>query len=162
MSDVQLTEKYFAEIAGWEAMNQARAYLSMGKVLSSNWTPPILKGVVQAGETSYRAGLVIKGGSDVDNMCSCRQAREWGTMCAHSIAVGLHYLQKTDPKVAANARTASATPATPVAPKKPTKQLKRSEHGTPVEIAVILPPTLAPALAKGKVMLVCGKANAHP
>ncbi|MDB6028497.1 MAG: hypothetical protein JWM68_4720 [Verrucomicrobiales bacterium] len=70
MSDIQLTEKFFAEIAGWEAMKQARAYITMGKVLSSNYTPPILKGVVQAGEISYRAGIVIKGQSVIDNICS--------------------------------------------------------------------------------------------
>ena len=49
MSDVQLTEKFFQDIAGWEAVKQARAYIAMGKVLSSNWSPPVLKGVVQAG-----------------------------------------------------------------------------------------------------------------
>jgi superfamily II DNA or RNA helicase len=149
MSDVQLTEKYFLEIAGWEAMKQGRAYLSAEKVLSSNWTPPILKGVVQAGEISFRSGLVIKG-DDVENMCTCRQSQDWGTICAHSIAVGLHYLQKTDPKLAP-APKAAASASPPV--KASTRKLQRAEHGVPVEIAVILPPNLGPALAKGKVML---------
>ncbi len=149
MSDVQLTEKYFSELAGWEAMKQARAYLSMGKVLSSNWTPPILKGVVQAGEISYRAGLFIKGGSDVDNMCSCRQSREWGTICAHSVAVGLHLLQKTAAAAAPVKPAISATPEK----KSSVRKLQRGSNGISTEVSVILPPNLGPALAKGKVML---------
>ena len=74
-------------------MKAARALLAQGKVLSSNFTPPILKGVVQEGTTSYRAGLVLKSGIDLENMCTCRASRDWGTMCSHSVAVGLHWLK---------------------------------------------------------------------
>ena len=95
MSGVTLSEKFLATIAGWEAMKQARAYLEMGRVLSSNWTAPILKGVVQDGSITYRAGLVIRSATDVENICTCRPAREWGTMCAHAVAVGLHHLRGT-------------------------------------------------------------------
>src|SRR5688572_2366825 len=100
MADVVLSDKFFQEIAGWEAVKQARAYIATGKVLSSNWTPPILKGVVQGGETSYRAGLVIKSASDIENMCSCRQSRESGQICAHSVGVGLHHLNRSVPETA--------------------------------------------------------------
>ena len=90
---VELNEPFFAKVAGWEAMKMARALLAMGKVLSSNYTPPILKGVVQEGTTSYRAGFVIKSDTDLENTCTCRASREWGTMCSHSVAVGLHWLK---------------------------------------------------------------------
>src|SRR5687768_2154596 len=88
-----LSESFFAKIAGWEAMKQARALLAGDKVLSANWSPPVLKGVVQEGTTSYRAGLVIKDEVNIDNLCTCRASREWGTICAHSVAVGLHHLR---------------------------------------------------------------------
>src|SRR6266851_6196221 len=94
MSAVELSDAFFADIAGWEAMKQARAILEMEKVLSSNWTPPMLKGVVQEGITSYRAGLVIKDKINIENICGCRSSREWGTICAHSVAVGLHHLRR--------------------------------------------------------------------
>jgi len=97
MSAVELTEAFLAKIAGWEAMKRARALLESGKVLSSNWTPPILRGVVQEGTISYRAGLVIKDSIDLENMCGCRESRQWGTICAHSVAVGLHHLHRNDP-----------------------------------------------------------------
>ncbi len=79
MADVLLTEKLFANMAGWEAMKRARTYLDGGQVLSSNWSPPVLKGVVNAGGTSYRSGLVIRGETDVENLCTCKDSREWGT-----------------------------------------------------------------------------------
>src|SRR3954471_18288529 len=111
MSEVVLTEKFFAEIAGWEAMKQARALLQLDKVLSSNWTPPILKGVVQEGAFSYRAGLVIKNTVDIENLCTCRPSREWGTICPHSVSVGLHYLISLQPGSATQGQ--SGKPAQP-------------------------------------------------
>ena len=95
MSFTELTEAFFMKSAGWEAVKNARALLAGGKVLSSNWTPPLLKGVVQEGTSSYRAGLVIKGPVDIDNLCPCRASREAGIICAHSVALGLHYLLST-------------------------------------------------------------------
>ncbi|HMJ65138.1 MAG TPA: hypothetical protein VK615_07285, partial [Candidatus Binatia bacterium] len=93
---LELSEQFFAKIAGWEAMKQARALLAGDRVLSSNWSPPVLKGVVQEGTTSYRAGLVIKDEVNIDNLCTCRASREWGTICGHSVAVGLHHLTARD------------------------------------------------------------------
>src|SRR5215211_2573330 len=95
--EIILSDQLFAKIAGWEAMKQARALLAGDKVLSSNWSAPLLKGVVQEGSTSYRAGLVIKSEVDVENVCTCRASREWGTICAHSVAVGLHHLRGEEP-----------------------------------------------------------------
>ena len=97
MSDLKLTEAFFAKAASWEVMKHARALLATGKVLSSNWTPPLLKGVVMSDATSLRAGLVIRHELDIENICSCRQSREWGTLCAHSVAVGLHHLKPATP-----------------------------------------------------------------
>ncbi|PYI81920.1 MAG: hypothetical protein DME26_18985 [Verrucomicrobia bacterium] len=142
---VELSDAFFAKAAGWEAMKRARAMVAAGHVLSSNWSPPVLKGVVQEGETSYRAGLVIKNTIDIDNLCTCRSSREWGTICAHSVAVGLHYL-----KPAAEVKSGGSTESRPT---KTVQGLKRSAEGEPVELLVIFPPNFAQAAARGKVML---------
>src|SRR5687768_17483204 len=92
-SNITLNEAFLVKIAGWDVIKQARGALAGGRVLSSNWTPPVLKGVVQEGTTSYRAGLVIKNAINIDNLCTCRTAKSWGAMCVHSIAVGLHHIQ---------------------------------------------------------------------
>ena len=91
---VELTEAMLSQAAGWDVMKKARAYLAQGQVLSSYWAPPLLRGVVQAGDMSFRASMVIKSGIDIENLCTCREAREWGKICAHGVGVGLHWLQQ--------------------------------------------------------------------
>lgn len=170
---VELTEAFLAKIAGWEAMKQARSLIERGQVLSSNWTPPILKGVVQEGATSYRAGLVIQDAIDLENICSCRASRQWGTICAHSVAVGLHALKKLipaeDSRPDLGLRVDAPDPGSPAlagipvgllkkAPAKPPsgKRLRRaddSEAGEPLELWIILPPNSAVSLSRGRGML---------
>src|SRR5580698_9966098 len=89
----ELTDKLLANAAGWDVMKRARFFLEQGQVLSSFWGPPLLRGVVQEGEGSFRASMVIKSEVDIENLCTCREAREWGKICAHGVAVGLHWLK---------------------------------------------------------------------
>ena len=49
---MELTENLLREAAGWDVMKRARFLLEQGRVLSSFWTPPLLRGVVQDGEIS--------------------------------------------------------------------------------------------------------------
>jgi superfamily II DNA or RNA helicase len=160
---VELTESLFSKAAGWEAMKRARAYLEQDQVLSSNWTEPILKGVLQAGEISFRAGLVIKGPIDIENTCSCRESREWGTICAHSVAIGLHWLKQraagVPPAESSNRRGANVSSrGNPNSADRMSVErssgLLRHTDGEPAEVFVILPPNFEQAIARGKVMLV--------
>ncbi|HTI71471.1 MAG TPA: SNF2-related protein [Candidatus Limnocylindria bacterium] len=163
MAAVELSEAFFQKIAGWEAVKHARALLATGKVLSSNWTPPILKGVVVADDSSYRAGLSIKDSIDIENMCTCRQSRQWGTICAHSVAVGLHYLKipasgddtpAAPTKLPGKPGTAIPAPTAKAIPTKDPLRIRRTETGESLEIHIILPPNLMEAAARGRVMVV--------
>lgn len=163
MSDPQLTEAFFAKAAGWEVMKHARALLASGKVLSSNWTPPLLKGVVVSDANSLRAGLVIRHELDIENLCPCRQSREWGTLCAHSVAVGLHHLKPATVVPAPGSAAPSprsATSSSPGGSPRPTAstrdpvRLRRSETGRPLEIHVVFPPNLADAMVRDRVMVM--------
>ena len=152
---IELTEALFSKAAGWEAMKRARAYLVQNQVLSSNWTEPVLKGVVQAGELSFRAGLVIKGPIDIENICSCRESREWGTICAHSVAVGLHWVQaQKGPSLSAPSRIRSVASVPPPPPSRKSSGLLRDATGEPAELFFILTPNFEQAAARGKVVLV--------
>jgi superfamily II DNA or RNA helicase len=151
---VEPTDALLSSAAGWEAMKRARAYLEQGEVLSSHWSPPLLRGVVQAGEVSFRASMVIKGEIDIENLCTCREAREWGKICAHGVAVGLHWLK-------AQRAAADPTPARPAAvgvpartPAKKSPALQRAAAGEPAELFIILPPNIDQAIARGRIMLV--------
>jgi superfamily II DNA or RNA helicase len=163
--EVELTEAFLAKIAGWEAVKAARHLLATGKVLSSNYTPPILKGVVQEGTTSYRAGLVLKSGIDLENLCSCRASRDWGTICAHSVAVGLHHLKPPQPVADVSGRVGEPVSGKPRPadslthlPTDQVTRLRRAAEGEasaePLELHIVLPPNFADAAARGKVMLV--------
>jgi len=131
----------------------ARAYLAQGQVLSSFWEPPLLRGVVQAGEMSFRASMVIKGPIDIENLCSCPDSRRWGKICAHSVAVGLHWLKAQQPDASPAAKRSIASVPAP-APAKKHSGLQRGPNGEAAELFLILPPNLEQAVARGRVMLV--------
>jgi len=148
---VELTESLLASAAGWDVMKRARAYLAQGQVVSSYWAPPLLRGVVQTDGMTFRGSLVIQNSIDIENLCNCREAREWGKICAHGVAVGLHWLNAQ--KTPAAPAPASARPA-PAAPVKKASSLLRTAAGEPAELCLILPPNLDQALGRGKLMLV--------
>ncbi len=151
---VELTEALLSKAAGWDVMKRARAYLEQGQVLSSFWGPPLLRGVVQGDGVSIRASMVIHNGIDIENLCTCRDARQWGKICAHGVAVGLHWLnaQKAEaPPTPAAIRSAPSN-ARPVVKNTPT--LLRADSGEPAELFIILPPNFEQAVARGRTMLV--------
>jgi superfamily II DNA or RNA helicase len=90
---IQITERFLIDTGGWQALKHAKALVQMGRVVSFNYSPPVLRGLVREGETEFRAGLKILSRSDVENLCSCRESREWGTICAHSLALGVALIQ---------------------------------------------------------------------
>src|ERR1043166_8269108 len=141
---VELTDEFFGKIAGWDVVKSARAAVTGDRVLSSDWSPPVLKGIVQEGPTSYRAGLVIKDAIDVENLCTCRASKAWGSICVHSVAVGLHYLRRTKGETfsiqkQSSPQVAQAPSAAPK-PSRAVKAIQRDAGGEKLEIHVILPP----------------------
>jgi superfamily II DNA or RNA helicase len=90
---LKITKELLLEIGGWRAMKEGRALWECGKVKNVAYEPPLLHGIVQTGTSTVNARLKLgRRLSDVENLCSCRQAREYGTVCAHVIALGLEYL----------------------------------------------------------------------
>ena len=143
----ELTESLLSSAAGWDVMKRARAYLAQSEVVSSYWAPPLLRGVVQTEGASVRASMVIHNGIDIENLCTCRDARQWGKICAHGVAVGLHWIEAQKKIVAPIA------PAVKAVAKK-TPSLLRASSGEPAELFLILPPNFEQAVARGKLMLV--------
>jgi superfamily II DNA or RNA helicase len=135
-------------------MKLARAYVLQGQVVSSHWAPPLLRGVVQVGEMSFRASLVINGPIDIENLCTCRDAREWGKICAHVVAVGLHWLKGKAPLSAPIAARQPSAKSAPSPPSRKASAIQRDATGEPAELFIILPPNLDQAIARGKIMLV--------
>lgn len=152
-----------AEISGWQVMKQAREMVAAGRVLDSEWKPPVLRGTVQMGNGAARTGLVLKSKVDIENICPCRDSRERGIICAHAVALGLHIIEKSSRPADFPARKIPAE-ATETAPRaggrrdgvRKSKALLRANAGVSgekLELRVILPPNLPEAITRGQVML---------
>ena len=107
---IELNERLLADAGGWQAMKEARALCDMDRVLDAAWDAPMLQGRVRSGETEYRAGLRVLSKSNIENLCSCRDSRQRGMICAHSLAVGLAVLK---PRPAAPAPAPATTTERP-------------------------------------------------
>ncbi len=148
---IALTEKLLSGAGGWQAMKAARELVKAGRVSGASYAPPLLVGTVREGMKNYRAGLRIHTATDVENICTCRESREWGKVCAHSLAVGLAYLTPAP----------AAELLSPLEKAVPTEArfVSLGETGTrPIALYFILPPNFSAAWRKGQIM-VCLEAE---
>ena len=130
-------------------MKPARELLKSGRVSEAKYEPPLLSGYVREGAKNYRSGLRIKSAIDVENLCSCWESRSAGKICAHSVAVGLGYLNPPAAVVAA-----PNEPTMPEAPAGPRFVAADSADAALTTLHVILPPNFTGAWQKGQVMIV--------
>jgi superfamily II DNA or RNA helicase len=130
-------------------MKPARELLKGGRVSEAKYEPPLLSGYVREGAKNYRSGLRIKSALDVENLCSCWESRSAGKICAHSVAVGLGYLNPPAAVVAA-----PVEPPIPEAPAGPRFVAIETANAAPTTLHVILPPNFTGAWQKGQIMIV--------
>ena len=131
-------------------MKAGRELFKAGRVVAANYEPPLLIGQVREGQKTYRAGLRVRTPTDVENICTCRESREWGKICAHSLAVGLAWLTP-DPAAA------------PVVSNEAGSRIARfvslgESAARTVRLHFILPTHLRGVWAKGQIM-VCVEAE---
>lgn len=130
-------------------MKPARELLKSGRVSEAKYEPPLLSGYVREGAKNYRSGLRIKSALDVENLCSCWASRSAGKICAHSVAVGLGYLNPP-----AAAAVGLVEPAIPEVPAGPRFVAVETAKAAPTTLHVILPPNFTGAWQRGQVMIV--------
>ncbi|MDX6765425.1 MAG: SNF2-related protein [Candidatus Methylacidiphilales bacterium] len=176
---MKISKELLVEIGGWRAMKEGRALWECGKVKEVSYEPPMLVGIVQTGTSTVNARLNLgRRLSDVENLCSCRQAREYGTVCAHVIALGLEYIESTP---SANGSSAAPKPATrisvpsvhghsapeKVAPRLHYIQLSEVADDTQVlQLHLTLPIRLIDSWNTGEMRIICQGSqpgqNPHP
>jgi hypothetical protein len=142
MGDVVITERLLMDAGGWQAMKHARALLQMGRVSGARYHPPLLQGMVRDGETDYRCGLKVNTWNDIENLCSCRPSRDFGAICAHSLAVGLSWIAS---------RTEAPAPK-PVAPPRVGPEFVTEGEAPRLELHVVIAPNFAAAWPLDQVM----------
>jgi superfamily II DNA or RNA helicase len=146
---VEITERFLSDAGGWQALKQARGLVEAGRVMSADYTPPLLKGVVREGGKDFRAGLNITDATRVENLCSCRAAREWGTVCAHSLAVGLAAMRSKNETSVGEKKPLA--PASAVPGKGPFFSTTKGSES--IMLHVILSPNFQAAWEKNAVMV---------
>jgi hypothetical protein len=152
MADIVITERLLMDAGGWQAMKHARALFQMGRVTAAEYRPPLLQGRVRDGETEYRCGLKIRTPSDIENLCSCRQSRDYGAICAHSLAVGFAWMKpKTAPAGQASASTPRAGAVSEPAAVGP--ELTAGGDAAPIELHVVMAPNFLATWSRDQVTL---------
>jgi len=140
------------DAGGWPAMKHARALFQVGRVTAADYRPPLLQGRVRDGETEYRCGLKIRTPTDIENLCSCRQSRDYGAICAHSLAVGLAWIKpKASPAGQAPAsarREGSVTQPAAIGP-----ELVTGGDAPGIELHVVMAPNFLAAWSRDQVTL---------
>jgi superfamily II DNA or RNA helicase len=151
---IPITERFLSDCGGWQALREARSMHEAGRVLEASYTPPTLQGRVKTADSEVRAGLKILSASNVENLCTCRESRREGRICAHSLAVGLEVARpraKAPPPAAAQpVREVRAAIGGPARPGGPQFSL---DQGIPVAVQVILPPDFPSAWEKASVLV---------
>ena len=148
---VPLTEKLLIAAGGWEVLRHARGLREAGRVNGASYAAPLLQGMVREGDREYRAGLKIKTPTNIENLCTCRPSREYGTICAHSVAVGLAVVAGMNPPAPAAATKPAGAPSAGPAP------VALPFHADPAAAArlhVVLAPDLARAWGNGELQIV--------
>src|SRR4029077_16029620 len=97
MANIPLTERLLADAGGWQVLKHARALWETGRVSDPVYKPPLLLGLVREGDRDYPPRVAIESPTHIENLWACRLSRESGTICAHSLAVGLALLRPAAP-----------------------------------------------------------------
>jgi superfamily II DNA or RNA helicase len=150
MGEIAISEKFLLDTGGWQEVKHAKALVEMGRVVSFNYSSQVLRGLVREGETEFRAGLKIASYTDVENLCSCRDSREWGKICAHSLAVGLALINS---KIPAKEKVARAVGCLPNLVNSADAAVASASSATPIELHIVLAPNLESAWERGQLIV---------
>ena len=89
---MELTEKFLVSLGGWPVFKEAKAIRDAGRISEATYEPPLLKGRISEGGRDFLTGLKIKNPVNIENLCPCRDSRQRGLICAHSIATALEII----------------------------------------------------------------------
>ena len=145
---IPITRKLLAGAGGWSALKSAEELKKAGRVSDAEYEPPLLSGMVREGNRNLRSGLRVRSASDIENLCTCRESREWGTICAHALAVGLAYIERESAEITV------APIVEPLTKSEPNFVEIGTANATPVALYFILPPQFESAWTKQQIMIV--------
>ena len=143
------------ELAGGRVYQQAEKLFESQAVESSEWKSPFLVGVVKGAQGKCQARLNLRSTVFVENDCSCVLGRK-GKICAHSIAVCLHYqaLQReADLSAQAGSTMESADAVDSDLDRPELQSIQLSDEGEKLRVLVFLPPNLEEAAERNAIVV---------
>ena len=157
----QISKELLRELGDWRTEKEGRALAAAGAVLTWEYQPPFLSGTVRSsGGATVNARLKLGARAvEVENLCSCRQARVEGTICAHVLALVFATLQDAQP-VAAGGNLRPAARTEPTERVREGCGLKRialteaGERNPSLELMVLLPLDLPRAWRSGELRII--------
>jgi hypothetical protein len=151
MPEITISEKFLLDTGGWQEIKHAKALVEMRRVVRFDYSWPVLRGLVREGETEFRAGLKIRSYTDVENLCSCRDSRQWGRICAHSLAIGLALIKSKMPATRESDRTIERVPN--LLSQEGANASTTAIHATAFELHIVLGPNIESAWEKGQLVI---------
>lgn len=158
-----ITRDFLVEIGGWPMLKQAQGLVDANRVLGVAYQAPLLSARIVVEDRELVTRLKIgRRLSDVENLCTCRQAKTDGSICAHVIAAGLKWLRYRDQStsslpVASKVSGTSVPVAAPASvPKAAWRGLAGSTSGAGrlLEVQVLLPLSWPQALSGARLRVI--------
>jgi hypothetical protein len=144
----ELTRDLLMDAGGWKEMKEARAMHRSGMVREASYEDGLLSGVVMTGGKPRKVRMRIRSRTDMENKCSCFQARRDGRVCAHAVAVGLEVV---DPRKKPDEGSAGETVVPePLEDRWPTLADSPDGDAVPCRCSVMLPLKIAPSWERGR------------
>lgn len=149
------------DLAGGQVYRQAEKLFESQAVQSASWVSPELIGRVKGAAATYEVQLNLRSTVFAENHCNCPVGRK-GKICAHAIAVALHYqalaheheLQTEalapvdgDEPIGLSASEAIAAPDTAL------QSILLSGDGMQLRLLVFLPPNLKEAAERNAIVV---------
>ncbi len=145
-----ITKELLCELGDWRTEKEGRALAAAGAVTHWEYEAPFLHGTVRtSGGSTVNARIKLGArATEVENLCSCRQARVEGTICSHVMALVFATIQTAPP---------SPKPPAPVVSESLLKRVALEEAGETnptLELMVLLPLDLPRAWRSGEMRII--------
>ena len=146
---LELTRDDLVDLGGWAVLKEAKALVEAKRVKSLQWEDKVLSGVVETGATQFFPRLNLRTLTFAENRCNCSSGRR-GIVCAHAIALCLVSMEgglerpETEENHQKEIEKADDLMKT---------LMFSDEKGIPARFRVLLPPNLAVAAQKDRIMV---------
>ena len=143
-----IANELLRELGDWRTEKEGRSLAAAGAVQTWQWEPPFLHGTVRSTDgNAINARLKLSNrAAEVENLCSCRQARVEGTICAHVMALVFATIAKP-----------AAPPAPSITREPEFKHVPLTEAGdqNPIlELMILLPLNVPDAWRRGEMRVL--------